>query len=83
MNREDVKSILISKYKFSSEDVEKLSLFHDELITFNKKYNLISKSTELVMWDRHILDSAQIVDYIGFEDGFSVSDMGSGAGFPE
>lgn len=82
MNREDVKSILISKYKFSSEDVEKLSLFHDELITFNKKYNLISKSTELVMWDRHILDSAQIVDYIGFEDGFSVSDMGSGAGFP-
>lgn len=82
MNREDVKSILISKYKFSPEDVEKLSLFHDELITFNKKYNLISKSTESVTWYRHILDSAQIVDFIGFEDGFSVSDMGSGAGFP-
>ena len=82
MNREDVKSILISKYKFSPEDVEKLSLFHDELITFNKKYNLISKSTESVTWYRHILDSAQIVDFIGFDDGFSVSDMGSGAGFP-
>lgn len=82
MNSEDVKSILISKYKFSPEDVEKLSLFHDELITFNKKYNLISKSTESVTWYRHILDSAQIVDFIGFEDGFSVSDMGSGAGFP-
>jgi 16S rRNA (guanine527-N7)-methyltransferase len=59
-----------------------LQIFHDELLKFNKKYNLISKSTESNIWSRHILDSAQIIKYIRFEDDKSLSDMGSGAGFP-
>jgi|TARA_B110000967_G_C18820143_1_gene528246 16S rRNA (guanine527-N7)-methyltransferase len=82
MNSEDVKSILIDNFKFSTDDIKKLSIFHDELLKFNRKYNLISKSTEIDIWNRHILDSAQIVKFIGFEDGKSISDMGSGAGFP-
>ena len=82
MNREEVQSELSNKLNFSSDDLVKLSIFHDELLKFNKKYNLISRSTEGDVWKRHILDSAQIVKYIGFEDGKSLSDMGSGAGFP-
>jgi 16S rRNA (guanine527-N7)-methyltransferase len=81
MNREEVQSNLI-KLKFTKDDVKKLSLFHDELIKFNSKYNLISKSTESDIWHRHILDSAQLVRFISFDDGRSLSDMGSGAGFP-
>ena len=82
MNKEKVQSVLIEQFNFSEEDLHKLSIFHDELLKFNKKYNLISKSTELEIWNRHILDSAQLIKYIQFNDNFSLSDMGSGAGFP-
>ena len=82
MNKEKVQLELLNTLKFSSDDLGKLLIFHDELLKFNKKYNLISKSTEMDIWDRHILDSAQIVKYINFSDGLSLSAMGSGAGFP-
>ena len=82
MNKEAVYIELINKLSFSSDDLDKLSIFHDELLNFNKKYNLISKSTEDHIWSRHILDSAQIIKYIDFKDNNAVSDMGSGAGFP-
>lgn len=82
MNRVEVQSSLIQDLEFTKEDVIKLASFHDELLRFNKKYNLISKSTETNIWDRHILDSAQLVKYIKFENNMSLSDMGSGAGFP-
>lgn len=82
MNKEEVQKQLLNNLKFTSDDLIKLSIFHNELLIFNKKYNLISKSTEDNIWDRHILDSAQIIKYLGFEDGNSLSDMGSGAGFP-
>jgi|TARA_B100001093_G_scaffold449808_1_gene456201 16S rRNA (guanine527-N7)-methyltransferase len=82
MNIEEVQFQLINNLKFSKEAIEKLSMFHNELIKYNKKYNFISKSTEIDIWKRHILDSAQIVKFISFNDGSSLADMGSGAGFP-
>ena len=82
MNKQEVQKNLKHILNFSSEDLEKLQIFHDELLKFNKKYNLISKSTENDIWHRHILDSAQLVKYIDFYDNKSLSDLGSGAGFP-
>jgi len=82
MNKEEVQSELLNKLKFSSDDLEKLSIFHSELLKYNNKYNLISKKTEPDIWHRHILDSGQLVRFINFEDNHSISDMGSGAGFP-
>jgi 16S rRNA (guanine527-N7)-methyltransferase len=82
MTTEEVQSDLKTKLNYSHDDLQKLSIFHDELLKFNTKYNLISKSTEADIWNRHILDSAQLVKFINFEDGKSLSDMGSGAGFP-
>ena len=82
MDKKDVQLELLNRLKFSSDDLTKLSILHDELLKFNKKYNLISKSTEKYIWDRHILDSAQIAKFINFDDDKSLSDMGSGAGFP-
>ena len=74
--------ILKFKLKFSKEKVDKLSFFADSVIKFNKKYNLISKSSEKNIWSRHILDSAQLVKFIDFSSANGVSDLGSGAGFP-
>ena len=82
MNKEDVKLNLKEVLNFSPEQLEKIQIFHDELLIFNKKYNLISKSTENDVWNRHIRDSAQLVKYINFDDDKSLSDMGTGAGFP-
>ena len=42
MDKEEVKIKLKNILKFTLEDIEKLNIFHDELLKFNKKYNLIS-----------------------------------------
>jgi 16S rRNA (guanine527-N7)-methyltransferase len=82
MVNKDVIETLELNLKFTKEDIEKLHIFHDELLVYNKKYNLISKSTELDIWNRHIFDSAQLVNYINFKENKSISDIGTGAGFP-
>ena len=81
MHEKEVISILKKQLNYSAEDVPDIKIFINELLRANKKHNLISKSTEKVIWYRHILDSAQLVKFIDFSKG-SLSDLGSGAGFP-
>ena len=81
MQDKEVINILQNQLQFSSKFIEKLKIFINALINANKKHNLISKSTEIDIWHRHILDSAQLVKFIDFSKG-SLSDLGSGAGFP-
>ena len=82
MTEKEVKSILLNKLNFSQDGLYKLEVFCKEVIGYNQKFNLISKSTVNNIWDRHVLDSAQLVKYIKFDDGLSLSDLGTGAGFP-
>jgi len=82
LDEQSVKDILTRKFNFSKLDLEYLGIFVEKLLNFNQKYNLISKNTEKSVWERHILDSAQIIDYVEFKNGSSLSDFGSGAGFP-
>ena len=82
MTEEEVKFILLNKLNFSQDALYKLDIFSKEVIAYNQKFNLISKSTVQSIWDRHILDSAQLVKFIDFEDTLSLSDLGTGAGFP-
>ena len=77
-----VKKYLQENLGFSDEKIDKISKYIDLLLIFNKKYNLISKSTEKEVWNRHILDSAQIIKYINFKRDDILSDFGSGAGLP-
>ena len=62
-----VKKYLQENLCFSDKKIDKISKYIDLLLIFNKKYNLISKSTEKEVWNRHILDSAQIIKYIDFK----------------
>ena len=82
MNEKEVQSILLNELNFSQDALYKLEVFCKEVISYNQKFNLISKSTVNNIWDRHVLDSAQLVKYIKFDDGLSLSDLGTGAGFP-
>ena len=77
-----VKKYLQENLGFSNEKIDKINKYIDLLLIFNKKYNLISKSTEKEVWSRHILDSAQIINYIDFKKDHILSDFGSGAGLP-
>ena len=52
------------------------------LLEENKKYNLISKSTEKAIWNRHVLDSIQITKFIDFNQNTNLHDLGSGGGLP-
>ena len=77
-----VKKYLQENLGFSDKKIDKINKYIDLLLIFNKKYNLISKSSEKEVWKRHILDSAQIIKYIDFKNDQILSDFGSGAGLP-
>ena len=65
----------------SRETLKKIEKYCDFLIEYNKKLNLISKSTENMIMSRHIEDSSQLLKYIKSGDK-NILDIGSGAGFP-
>lgn len=70
--------------KFCKLDYVKVNNLEDFVILLlkeNNRYNLIGKSTISDIWNRHILDSAQIVKYID-DPAVKIADIGSGAGFP-
>ena len=82
ISEQNVKRILRQDLFFDEKQIKKLENFTQKLIIFNKKRNLISKSTEKQVWDRHILDSAQIIKFIDANNCSGIADLGSGGGFP-
>ena len=65
----------------SRETLSHLQAYVDLLQTWNQKINLIGKSTAADVWQRHLLDSAQLFPLIP-KTCQSLLDLGSGAGFP-
>jgi 16S rRNA (guanine527-N7)-methyltransferase len=65
----------------SRETFEKLEAYAALLKEESGQQNLISASTFDQLWDRHILDSAQLVRFEP-HDGAAWADIGSGAGLP-
>ena len=65
----------------SRETLSLLERLSDLVKKWNKSINLISKSTVPNLWERHILDSAQIF-YANNGNFKKWLDIGSGAGFP-
>ena len=82
MDVNSVIKVLKNELKFTNSSIDKLKKFHNCLLDYNKKYNLISKSTEKTIWVRHILDSAQILKFLDKKESIDIADFGSGAGFP-
>ncbi len=76
------KLVLSKSLNFSDKKIKLIEIFVEEVLNFNKKYNLISKGSEKDIWNRHVLDSAQLVNYIDHKNFNSLSDLGTGAGFP-
>ena len=66
----------------SRETLNELEVYSNSIISKNKTLNLISKSTEKAIKNRHIEDSAQTIDFIDKKDINICTDLGSGAGLP-
>ena len=73
----------ISSLNVSRETFLDLESYRSMLLEKNKEINLISQKTEQkkVFFDRHILDSAQIIDFIDLNID-TTTDLGSGGGMP-
>ena len=78
----NVKRILLKDLNFDAPKIKKLDSFVKKLLIYNKKHNLISKNTEKLIWDRHILDSAQLIKFIDVKSCSGIADLGTGGGFP-
>ena len=72
---------LIKSLQVSRETIASLNIYEALLLENNRKFNLISKSTENILKTRHILDSAQVIDFIN-KNSKICADLGTGAGFP-
>ncbi|NRB10909.1 MAG: tRNA uridine-5-carboxymethylaminomethyl(34) synthesis enzyme MnmG [Rickettsiaceae bacterium] len=65
----------------SREMRNKLHEYQKLVLKWNKAINLISKTTEDKFWQRHILDSLQLLKFIK-DKSIHVIDVASGAGLP-
>jgi len=64
----------------NDEKLEKLKKYLYLIKIWQKKFNLISQYSFESIWERHFLDSYQILKLIGNKK--RILDIGSGAGFP-
>ncbi|MEY2961403.1 MAG: hypothetical protein RLZ60_1233 [Pseudomonadota bacterium] len=72
---------MISGVDVSRETLERLGAFEDLVRKWTKKINLIARNDVDHIWDRHIVDSAQV--WASAPDEWSHwVDIGSGGGFP-
>lgn len=71
----------------NDEAMVKLERYADLLIAENRKQNLISKPSEAQLWERHIADSAQLLEHVPRETYVHGApgpwmDLGTGPGLP-
>jgi 16S rRNA (guanine527-N7)-methyltransferase len=71
----------LEKSNVSRETYQLYQAWQQALLKWNKRINLVARSTLPDFWSRHALDSWQVTPFINTDD-VSVLDFGSGAGFP-
>ena len=72
---------ILDKFNVSRETCIDFERFISLIIEKNQEINIISKKTESIIRERHIIDSAQAIDLIDL-NATICSDLGSGGGLP-
>lgn len=70
----------VASTNVSRETLERLETYAALLTKWNPKINLVARSTLDDLWNRHFLDSAQILEIA--PAGATWADLGTGGGFP-
>ena len=65
----------------SRETMDRLRIYATYLEEWQQTLNLVSRNSVPDLWDRHMRDSIQLVEHLP-DDAQSITDIGSGAGFP-
>ena len=65
---------------FSKTEKEKIELYVQEALAFNKKHNLFIRANKDEVFEKDILDCVPLVEKIEKES--KILDLGSGGGFP-
>jgi 16S rRNA (guanine527-N7)-methyltransferase len=69
------------RWNVSRESLARIELFASELLKWQQTHNLIARSAEAELWDRHIADAIQLAPFLS--GAFTnVVDIGSGGGIP-
>lgn len=69
-------------FDVSAAQVELLEKFCDDLLSWNKKINLISRRDEENIWNRHVVGSISFLFNYKLEQKSKVLDVGTGGGLP-
>jgi 16S rRNA (guanine527-N7)-methyltransferase len=75
------KKIISEKFGAGEKLLAQLSDYADLLAKWQSKINLISSSTLPHIWERHFLDSLQLINFVPRET-TTIIDLGTGAGLP-
>lgn len=62
--------------------MDNINRFHDELVTWNERINMISRTDVENIYERHILHSLSILKYATIAPKSRCMDVGTGGGFP-
>lgn len=73
-------NLLLDPSIFDEKTIQKLREVETFLRKWNKNINLVSEADEAAIWERHIVDSLQIMPF--FKEVNKLADMGSGIGLP-
>ena len=71
----------INGFNVSRETQNNFCEYETLLSKWNKKINLVSKNSLVDIWERHFIDSGQIINHVD-ASGKRWVDVGAGAGFP-
>ncbi len=81
MPHEDAFDFLNKHVNVSPETFHRFYLYHDLLVKWQEKINLIGNDSLPKIWERHFLDSLQLIPLIP-KSVKPLIDFGTGAGFP-
>jgi 16S rRNA (guanine527-N7)-methyltransferase len=81
MTEDEARAWVQTEFDVPRETMERLERFAGLLRFENERQNLVSRGTLGNVWERHFLDSAQLLRFVPYPEA-SWLDLGTGAGFP-
>ena len=83
MNKEEfVNALNKLNVEFNDDILNKLNVYYELLITWNKKFNLTTILEKEQVYLKHFYDSITLVKVCDLNQIKTIIDIGSGAGFP-
>lgn len=82
MNYLEAEDFLLKQYNVPRGTFLLIKKYHDSLTKWNKIIHLISNNESGNLWERHIIDSAQLGNLLKNSSDKILLDIGSGTGFP-